>query len=615
MTFSSNPISSTGQQVTVSYTVNGVRYCSVIASPNANCSYQTPASPQNVTVLIMAKDATGAVASATMTMVISSNTATAPATVTATPALSLAPAAFALSSPANGSTASGTIQVTGTTGSQWLNIAAFNTVNGVIDFSTKLSPDVMPINGAFSLPINTALIANALDTIAIVVFSVPAGQSGGTAAALNLALNVNNSTPTQTPSLTQTAPARTGFTIKTAEYFTSIDPMKWMVQEANSPAAINLSSNPADAFGEVEANLPNQYVMLPGGGVRIVSKKQSFSTIGGNANRQCADSSVSFCSFPWTSAQFSGKGGLQSGYGYYEWATKLPEVPAGGLGTWPATWLLGGDTAPQYEEIDFMERFSTDPDHIDFHLHYGSGTGDFNNSNSIHFCDTADTTGHHWTDLHTFAVDWEPTSITGYIDGVQCGVVRQGDAPNEYGSTPAIIPSGLMFPIFNTAISPNANAATAANPVYFDVFHYLFYSSNANPTATPVAHLTGLTVDRAVYNPGDTVSVRYTIAAGDAALTGVSLSGVAVMDFLGDSSSFQQGSTINGVFGDWMYFPLSNTINANSSYTGTFTYAIASTMTPGLYTVYVGTLNANGVAYPGNYIRFAVGIGTIPPAP
>ncbi len=172
-----------------------------------------------------------------------------------------------------------------------------------------------------------------------------------------------------------------------------------------------------------------------------------------------------------------------------------------------------------------------------------------------------------------------------------------------------------MFPIFNTAIAPNFNAETAADPVYFDVFHYWYYSSDSNLTAPPAAHITGLQVDNAVYNPGDTVNVSYTIAAGNAELTDVSLTGVAVMDFLGDSSSFQQGSTVNGVFGDWMYFPLSNTINASSSYTGTFTYSIPSTMTPGLYTMFVGTLTANGVAYPGNYIRFSAGSDTLPPSP
>lgn len=377
--------------------------------------------------------------------------------------------------------------------------------------------------------------------------------------------------------------------------------------------------DPTNAFGEVEANLPNQYTLLSGGGVRIVSRQQSWGAIGGVPNKQCADASVSTCSFPWTSSQFSGKGGLQSGFGYYEWAAKLPVVPTGGIGTWPATWLLGGQNAPQYEEIDFIERFSTDPSHVYFTLHYGNSAGDFNNDNALMFCGMADASGHNWTDLHTYAVDWEPTYITAYIDGVACGTVHQGDKPNDYGSAGAIIPSGLMFPIFNTAIAPNVNAATAANPVNFDVFHYYYYSNNTYAVAQPAAQLSDIQVDKPVYNAGDTVTVSYSITAGTAPLSGVSLSGVAVFDFLGDSSSFQQGSSINGIFGSWMYFPVSTPIAASSSYAGSFTYVIPAGTPNGVYTVFIGNLNATigttSVAYPGDYTRFVVGSGSLPAAP
>jgi Cellulase (glycosyl hydrolase family 5) len=91
---------------------------------------------------------------------------------------------FTVTSPANGATVSGTINITGAAGTQWINVRAYN-ANGPI------SADATPSNGTYTLSVNTAALASGNNAIKVVAFSVPAGQSGATQT-INLTLNVQN---------------------------------------------------------------------------------------------------------------------------------------------------------------------------------------------------------------------------------------------------------------------------------------------------------------------------------------------------------------------------------------------------------------------------------------
>lgn len=173
-----------------------------------------------------------------------------------------------------------------------------------------------------------------------------------------------------------------------------------------------------------------------------------------------------------------------------------------------------------------------------------------------------------------------------------------------------------MFPIFNTAIAPNVNAITAANPVHFDVLHYFYYTNDQQLTAPmPTVLLSGLQTDKANYAPGETVTVFFKLSAGSLALSNVALGGVAVLDFLGDSSGFQEGSSFNDAFGGWNFHAVPGTITANSIYSGSFTYIVPANLPEGVYTIYIGSVEANGKSYPGDYTRLVIGAQSLPPAP
>lgn len=141
-------------------------------------------------------------------------------------------------------------------------------------------------------------------------------------------------------------------------------------------------------------------------------------------------------------------------YGYVEARMKMPA----GKGFWPAFWMLPpNEGAWPPDEIDIMENLGYDPTTAYFTYHWptDSGTQAF----QYHY------TGPDFsTDWHTFAVDWEPSSITWYVDGV----VRASytDAQN--------ITNKPMFIISNLAIGgvgswPGPPDNSTPFPSYFQI--------------------------------------------------------------------------------------------------------------------------------------------------
>ncbi|GAA3007964.1 ricin-type beta-trefoil lectin domain protein [Streptosporangium longisporum] len=100
-------------------------------------------------------------------------------------------------------------------------------------------------------------------------------------------------------------------------------------------------------------------------------------------------------------------------YGRYEARMKLPR----GKGMWPAFWMLGTGGAgwPANGEIDIMENVGSVPGQVLGSLHgpgYSGGSplsGSYDLPAGQAFADA----------FHTFTVDWEPGSVTWYVDGVQ----------------------------------------------------------------------------------------------------------------------------------------------------------------------------------------------------
>lgn len=131
----------------------------------------------------------------------------------------------------------------------------------------------------------------------------------------------------------------------------------------------------------------------------------------------------------YTSGRIRTSGKKDYTYGKFEMRAKLPETQ----GIWPAFWLLPTDNEyggwPASGEIDIMELLGHQPDTVYGTIHFGD---DFPNRKSV--------TGKYWLDtstfaddFHTYTVEWEPDTLTWFIDGQQFHqVTRQAIAPENW---------------------------------------------------------------------------------------------------------------------------------------------------------------------------------------
>jgi beta-glucanase (GH16 family) len=133
-------------------------------------------------------------------------------------------------------------------------------------------------------------------------------------------------------------------------------------------------------------------------------------------------------------------------YGYAEARFKIPA----GQGLWPAFWMLPL-TYESRPEIDIMEILGHEPNVQHMNYHYIGGDQ-----------------GRTWTgpnfstDYHTFGVDWSPTAIVWYVDGVERW--RFTDV-SKISSQPEYL-------LLNLAVGgnwPGSPNSSTVFPSYFDV--------------------------------------------------------------------------------------------------------------------------------------------------
>jgi beta-glucanase (GH16 family) len=168
--------------------------------------------------------------------------------------------------------------------------------------------------------------------------------------------------------------------------------------------------------------------------------------------RQAALTGPGGATFAYGSGMVSGggrPGAVPPGYTFtYGYAEARLWMPAG-KGLWPAFWMLPASYDDRHE-IDVVELTGDAPTAAEFHLH-ASGVPTF---------------GKIWrgpdfsTGWHTFGLDWEPASLTWYVDGV---------ARATY--TGAGIPQEPMYLILNLAVGgdwPGTPDASTVFPAYLD---------------------------------------------------------------------------------------------------------------------------------------------------
>jgi beta-glucanase (GH16 family) len=152
-------------------------------------------------------------------------------------------------------------------------------------------------------------------------------------------------------------------------------------------------------------------------------------------------------------------------YGYAEARVRVPK----GRGLWPGFWLLPASHNSR-PEIDAMEILgdSTGVQHMNFHYLKADG-------------DKADA-GMAWAGpdfsagWHSFGVDWEPSSIVWYVDGVERW--RFAD--------PSVIPREPMYLLANLAVGgswPGNPDADTPFPSSYDVDYIRVWQSSPIPPA------------------------------------------------------------------------------------------------------------------------------------
>lgn len=111
--------------------------------------------------------------------------------------------------------------------------------------------------------------------------------------------------------------------------------------------------------------------------------------------------------FPYTSGMLSSVDKFSFLYGHVEIRAKTPA----GQGLWPTFWLMPQDKSWP-PEIDVLEQIGSQTNTNYMTLHYLNGK---------HHAFTPQTfTGPNFTsDFHTYGLEWQPDTLTWYIDGVQ----------------------------------------------------------------------------------------------------------------------------------------------------------------------------------------------------
>lgn len=139
---------------------------------------------------------------------------------------------------------------------------------------------------------------------------------------------------------------------------------------------------------------------------------------------------------------------FQFTYGQVEARLRVPA----GQGLWPALWLL--DYNGSANEIDILEILGNQPDILYMAMHYPDSNGESQNTMESY-------AGPDFSaDYHIFSVDWSPTAVIWYVDGIE-----------RYRMTDHV-PTQPMYLIINLAVGgdwPGAPDDTTIFPASFDI--------------------------------------------------------------------------------------------------------------------------------------------------
>ncbi|UFX46334.1 Ig-like domain=containing protein [Bradyrhizobium sp. 41S5] len=208
-------------------------------------------------------------------------------------------------------------------------------------------------------------------------------------------------------------------------------------------------------------------------------------------------------------------------YGYFEMRAELPA----GQGLWPAFWLLPTNNAlfgtVPAQELDIMESLGNNPT-IDYMTSHSSATGSMQLQQDGVYLPTM-TSG-----FHTYGMDWEPDTITWYVDGVKTFQIA---TPSDM-HTPMYIIADLA--LYGPAITD------PSSPVGGDMLIDYIRAYSAKP---PTVQINSFSPDSNVTGDGITNAKQITV-------TGSAAVGATVQIFDGSS---KLGTAVTDSTGKWSF--------------------------------------------------------------
>jgi beta-glucanase (GH16 family) len=183
----------------------------------------------------------------------------------------------------------------------------------------------------------------------------------------------------------------------------AVDPTKW----THDVGGTGWGNNELEYYTDGSQNAVVQ------GGYLVIT-----ATTQGASQYKC-----SYGTCKYTSARLKTQGLFSQEYGRFEARAQMPT----GKGLWPAIWALGDNintvSWPACGEIDFMETIGTDisTNHGSLHMPNGYGpSGTTTLPNGASFADA----------FHTFAVEWEPGTVSFLVDDQVYETQNQSSVPN-----------------------------------------------------------------------------------------------------------------------------------------------------------------------------------------
>ena len=238
---------------------------------------------------------------------------------------------------------------------------------------------------------------------------------------------------------------------------TALDTNKWSTCFRWGSDGCTLESN-----NELEWYQPDD-VLVGDGILKLRAQKRMITA----KNGKTYDYSSGMITTGWDPRNTVGPPKFSFQHGFAEIRAKVPK----GAGLWPTFWMLSADREWP-PEIGVMGISGNQPRTTQMRTFYSLGDGNWNRHDRTW---TGPDFSAGW---HTFAIDWQPTAIVWYVDGIERG--RFADA--------AHVPLEPMYLIASLAVGgsvPGPPTSSTPFPSYYEIDYVRVWRRASAPPRPP----------------------------------------------------------------------------------------------------------------------------------